>query len=213
MAGVADVDGAKVDRDDVEGGLGGAEHGRGHLHHEGVLAVLVDHVGHEARGAGAREGPHDAHRKDLGGHPDDAQHGVEHVHQVVHGARRPKHPDGEEDGDQVWNDGHGDVEALLGALDEHLVDPDALDEAVQGKADEQGRQHEGRQHANDRADGFKHGGRGECVYGGQKGESRITRPGPRCRPCGAGPSPGSTEAGGGLGCRECRRRSSRGSPA
>ena len=136
-----DADGAEVDREDVEGRFGAALERADHVAHQRIGAVSVHDLGHHTECARTREGPEHGHRQGFGRHADEIRQRADDRDHRVDSARRTEHPDCHEDRHQVGNDAQGDLEALLGARDERIVDAHAALPAIQDEAGDQGWQH------------------------------------------------------------------------
>src|SRR5262249_19731682 len=75
-------------------------------------------------------------------HADPAQRFSQALLEIVHRARRAKHPDREQDCHHVWDDPHRCRETVLGAFHESLVHAHATDQAVNRQADKNRRDNE-----------------------------------------------------------------------
>src|SRR5256714_1823877 len=138
MAVPDDPDRSAVDAEDVEGRLRGSLQHRGEP--PGVRVGAQTGCGKDAaqdpKRAAARERPHDGHREHFRRQPQAAGERGQEARQRVHRARGPERSDGREDGDQVGDDPHRDLEPFLGAFDEGLVDLHALEPSVERDADQ-----------------------------------------------------------------------------
>lgn len=94
----------EVDREHVEGGLGGPVDDPGHLPEQGVRPVGLGELGHEPVGAGPGEGTEHGEGEHLRGHPDQQGDRADDAGHRVHGAAGAEHADRGQDGDQVGDD-------------------------------------------------------------------------------------------------------------
>jgi len=161
MTGPANADGAKVNGEDVEGGLRAAEDGTGGAGDEAVRAVRFNQLCEEAEGGAAAEGADENDGQQVRREANPVEDRGEPLCEYLDAASGAEHADGNEDGDEVGNDPDGDVEAVLGTFDELLVDLYSTGEGVKGEKGDEKR------------DG-KRGGGGDSPnpYGGL-GEARL----------------------------------------
>ena len=139
MAAAADGDRAEVDGEDIEGGFGSPENRAGELGGVAVGATGFDDLGKEARGRTAAERTDKYHRQDLRWQADQVEHWGEEAGQDVDPSSRTEDADRNENGDEVGEDPEGDLDSLLGPLDEFLINSDSLESGVEGEESEQER--------------------------------------------------------------------------
>lgn len=132
-----DTHGAEVNGENIEGGLGGAEHdGGGHFEEFGGVGPGED-LGEDAEGAGAAEGAHEGHGEEIDGKADGAEKGCEAVLKEEESAGVAEDGEGGEHGHEEGHDAGGDGEALFGAIDELLINFDAAGEGDAEREDEE----------------------------------------------------------------------------
>ncbi len=130
VAGAADPDGAEVNGEDVEGGLRAAHDGAGGAGDEAIGAACFDEVCEEAECAAAAEGADEDDGEEVDWEADAIEQWAKRAGNQIDAAGGAEHADGDEYGDEVWDDADGDVEAIAGALDELLIYLDATGEGV-----------------------------------------------------------------------------------
>ena len=131
MASSPDGDRTEIDGQHVEGCFGAAEDGPGELCRVAVGAARLDDLRKESGGGTAAEGSHQDQREDLRWKTDQVEHGGKEAGQDVDSPGRSEDADGDKDGHEVGEDPQGDLDALLGAFDEFLVDGDAPEGGVE----------------------------------------------------------------------------------
>lgn len=104
VPGLVDPDGAEVDREHVERGLGGALHGADDVPDEAVGPVGAGELAGEREGAGAGEGPDERERQSLGGHADERGDRRDAPQQELHRPAGAEHADRGEDRDDEGDD-------------------------------------------------------------------------------------------------------------
>ena len=143
MARVADADRAEVDSEDVERRVGRALEDTRQAAYERVGAERRHGVDHHATGTATREGLHQrrwqsAH--EIAVHTRLLDAPLDAADEHVHSAGGTEHTDADEDGHEVGNDAHGGGKAVLGTLDEGVVDVDLLTHTGEDEADDDGHQ-------------------------------------------------------------------------
>ena len=140
----ADRHRSEVDGQHVEGGLGAAEDRSRELGGKAVWAAGLHDFGKEARGRTTAQGADENEREDLRGKADQVEQWGEDPGQDVDASRGPEDSHRYEDRDEVGEDPQGDLDPLLGTLDELLIDGHAAQSAVEWEeADQEGNRHKG----------------------------------------------------------------------
>ena len=141
MAGVADSDGAKIDGQDVERGVGGSLEDARETTHEGVGAVLLHGIDHHAAGTAARQGLHDGGGQGchiVGIAAKHLHHSAYAIYDEVHRSRGAEHTDGNKYCHEVWDDAYGCLEAALRTFHEGLIDIYLLTDTCPDEGDNDG---------------------------------------------------------------------------
>ena len=129
MAGVLDTHRTEVDSENIESGVGAALEDTRQTAYEGVGTVGRHGVDHHASGTTAGKGLHQGrgHGVDpLGVHARQRYGVVQPANEQVHGTGGTENADSNENCHQIGNDAHGSGKAVLGSLDESVVDVDPL---------------------------------------------------------------------------------------